>query len=312
MAKISYKERSHTVSPKVGTCTCTFQQILLMPCRHIFKYRDYCGDVMFEPSLVANRWLKSYQCHVGMPFPPTNDSYEDVSHASSCFASVSSTANLSSSLSQSQKYRKIHSITDKLAFCASQCGMAEFCDKYATLETVLRFWENNSTFAIVPTEDNTTCTEGDRKHSIDDLDATNSPSLDDPASVIVDDVVNQVTNAVLLPGNNSTDNVHLMSNSSVARGDTNFDVLPVSTNPSNGVLPVSTNASDGVLPVSTNASDGVFPVNINSTDDVCLVSKSDVSPDNANGPTISVGLSDNLDGSTSKSVKEKKVINYVC
>jgi len=50
---ISYKERSHTVSPEAGKCSCTFQQTLLMLCRHIFKYCDHCGDVMFKPSLVS-------------------------------------------------------------------------------------------------------------------------------------------------------------------------------------------------------------------------------------------------------------------
>ena len=62
---VSYKGRSHSVSPEAGTCSCTFHQTLLMPCRHIFKYRDYSGNPMFESSLVANRWLKSYQVHVG-------------------------------------------------------------------------------------------------------------------------------------------------------------------------------------------------------------------------------------------------------
>jgi len=48
---ISYKEHSHTMSPEAGTCSCTFQQTLLMPCRHIFKHSDHYSDVMFELSL---------------------------------------------------------------------------------------------------------------------------------------------------------------------------------------------------------------------------------------------------------------------
>ena len=147
---VTYKNRSHSVLPEAGTCSCTFQQTLLMPCRYIFKYRDHCGSPMFEPSLVAKRWLKSYQVHVGassIPAVSSNDTY----HASNdvCYTSISSTR-LSGTLSQSQKYRKIHSLTDKLAFYASQCGMPEFREKHAMLEKILNLWENNCVFTVVP------------------------------------------------------------------------------------------------------------------------------------------------------------------
>jgi len=74
--------------------------------------------------------------HVGATSCP---SYDDAFHASNeiCYTSISSVTKLSKTLSQSQKYFKIHSLTDKLVFCASQCGMAEFCEKYATLDLVL-------------------------------------------------------------------------------------------------------------------------------------------------------------------------------
>ena len=70
-----------------------------------------------------------------------------------CYASISSATKLNSTLSQSQKYRKIHSLTDKLGFCASQCGMAEFREKHVTLEKVLNLWENNCAFTVVPVTD---------------------------------------------------------------------------------------------------------------------------------------------------------------
>jgi len=207
---ISYKEHSHTVSPEAGTCTCTFQRTLLMPCRHIFKYRDHCGHAMFEPSLVAKRWLKSYQFHVGMAFSSSHDDCDHVSHASNevCFASISSSVNLSSTLSQSQKYRKVHSITDRLAFYASQCGMAEFRDKYATLEMVLHFWEDNSTFSIVPTEDSTSSTKVHGNLTGPDLGATGA-LCDDPPNIVIDGVVDPTTDTVLLLDNDPIDDVSL-------------------------------------------------------------------------------------------------------
>ena len=46
-----------------------------------------------------------------------------------CYTLISLATKLNSALSQSQKYPKIHTLTDKLAFCASQCEMAEFREK---------------------------------------------------------------------------------------------------------------------------------------------------------------------------------------
>ena len=65
---ISYKSHSHSLSPKDGACSCTFQRTLLMSCRHVFKYHiTVVANLMFELSLVASRWLKSYKVHVGNP-----------------------------------------------------------------------------------------------------------------------------------------------------------------------------------------------------------------------------------------------------
>lgn len=103
---VTYKNCSHSVLPEAGTCSCTFQQTLLMPCRHIFKYRDHCGSPMFEPSLVAKRWLKSYQVHVGassIPAVSSNDTYHAPNEV--CYTSISATK-LNDTLSLSQKYRK--------------------------------------------------------------------------------------------------------------------------------------------------------------------------------------------------------------
>ena len=64
-AVVSYQDRSYSVSVDKGTCSCTFQRTMLMPCRHVFKCRLDCDLVIFDQSLVANRWLKQYQIHVG-------------------------------------------------------------------------------------------------------------------------------------------------------------------------------------------------------------------------------------------------------
>ena len=61
----------HFVSVSDNTCSCSFMKMLLMPCRHLVAARTNAGTAMFEPFLVAERWLKQYQLHVGVN--PTTD-----------------------------------------------------------------------------------------------------------------------------------------------------------------------------------------------------------------------------------------------
>jgi len=181
---ISYKDCSHSVSPETGTCSYTFQQTLLMPSRHIFRYCDHLGSPMFDTSMVTNRWLKSYQVHVSDTSCP---SYDDAFHASNeiCYTSISSATKLGKTLSQSQKYRIIHSLTDKLTFCALQCGMGEFREKYATLEMVLYLWEKNNAFTVVPATDCTSTIKEEKcpvlssDPDVNDLTSADIP-VDDP------------------------------------------------------------------------------------------------------------------------------------
>ena len=155
-ATISYQDRSHLVSLDIGTCSCTFQRTMLMPCRHVFKYRLHCGLEVFNRSLVADRWLKQFQIHV------CDDDFQNDDGQSSNEAqisSVSATSYLGSTLARNQKYRKILSLTDKLAVMASQCGMPEFRQKYATIESLVHMWEENVPFMVVPITDSSSSTE---------------------------------------------------------------------------------------------------------------------------------------------------------
>ena len=101
-ATFSYQDCSHSVSIHKETCSCTFQRTMLMPCRHIFKCRLDCGLVIFDHSLVADRWLKQYQIHVG---ESTDESLQDDNGELSNEAqisSISSTSFLSSTLACNQ------------------------------------------------------------------------------------------------------------------------------------------------------------------------------------------------------------------
>ena len=45
------------------------------------------------------------------------------------------------------------SLTNRLAIMASQCGMPEFREKYATIESLVHLWEENVPFTLVPITD---------------------------------------------------------------------------------------------------------------------------------------------------------------
>ena len=125
-----------------------------MPCRHIFLARIQNGLEVFDCSLVAERWLKSYQVHVGECENVMTKS--DVQPSEVTMSCIKAIPSLSSTLSKNQKYCKILSLSQKLAVLASNCGMPDFRQKYSDVENLISFWENNVSFAIIPTSD-TSC-----------------------------------------------------------------------------------------------------------------------------------------------------------
>ena len=136
-----------------------------MPCRHIFFVRKYLEFPEFEISMVADRWKRSYQI--------LNDSAEvevgkdEIDVEDSCntekgifnekrnekrsiqFQKLSLTKPfLKGTLSQNQKYNKMLDTSKKLAVIASQCGMPEFREKFAQIERIVEFWNENVSFSI--------------------------------------------------------------------------------------------------------------------------------------------------------------------
>ena len=62
---------------------------------------------------------------------------------------------LTGTLSKNQKFRKMLSLSQKLAILASNCGIPDFCQKYSDVENLIRSWENNVPFVVTPTSDAT-------------------------------------------------------------------------------------------------------------------------------------------------------------
>ena len=151
---ITFEKKTHDVSQENGSCSCAFSRTLLMPCRHNFFARIQNGLEVIDCSLVAERWLKSYQVHVRECENMMTKS--DVQPSEVTMSCIKAIPSLSSTLSKNQKHRKILSLSQKLAVLASNCGMPDFRQKYSDIENLISFWENNVSFAIIPTSD-TSC-----------------------------------------------------------------------------------------------------------------------------------------------------------
>ena len=103
--------------------------------------------------MVVNRWKKSYQIlpEVAVENEPTNTEFEcNVNERKSIQIHKLSSAKpiLKGTLSQSQKYTKMNNSCKRLATIASQCGMPEFREKYAQIETIFDFWSTNTSCYI--------------------------------------------------------------------------------------------------------------------------------------------------------------------
>ena len=130
------------------TCTCSFKQTLGLPCRHLFFARSYLQLTTFQTTMVADRWLKSYQI-INEIIPQDEEAIE--------VRTINQTLQIDKvpfkpkekvTLSQSQKYTKMLKFCQKLAAIASQCGMPEFCEKFSTIESIIELWDKNIPFYI--------------------------------------------------------------------------------------------------------------------------------------------------------------------
>lgn len=139
------------LSAEIGAvCNCPFHKTILLPCRHIFFICQHQNFPIFENSLVANRWLKEYQPRIVVH---TTGDETFVNKSEVEISTVVSNATLSKTLARNQKYNKMLSLCQKLAVVASQCGMADFREKYANIEKLVKYWESSTPVVITPIND---------------------------------------------------------------------------------------------------------------------------------------------------------------
>ena len=113
-------------------------------CCHIFNVRLSLHIPIFEEGMVPKRWLRSY--HSNGMFDQAGCSTNN--HASCASGIVSEqdcvyVSNLSTksklfrTLASNQKFQKVQTLYQKLAAIASLCGMSQFRQKYAQIETLV-------------------------------------------------------------------------------------------------------------------------------------------------------------------------------
>ena len=135
--------------------TCAFANSMGLPCRHIFAAQASQELEPFEVPMVKERWTKCYQ-GVSDDLSITDDfamvSNEN-SHGVLQTQLLPNKQIFTTTLSRSRKYRKGIDLGQKLATAASVCGMAEFEEKYHSLEHILALWKANISFVIAPKEE---------------------------------------------------------------------------------------------------------------------------------------------------------------
>ena len=152
---VSPSGRSHSVhlDGDIGNaCSCSFHRTVHMPCRHIFAARRHRQLPTFEITMVADGWQKLYQLLVdeanSEAIDPSGMEEPEVQ-----VSSIVSGVTLSGTLARNQKYRKMQTLCQKLAVISSLCGMAEFRNKYAEVQSLIRHWESNTPIVITPVTD---------------------------------------------------------------------------------------------------------------------------------------------------------------
>ena len=126
-----------------------------MLCRHLLAARTNAGTATFEP--LAERWLKQYLLHVGVK--PTIDGDHIEVEDDSCghskqhqvmVSTLPPSSKVSRTLTRNEKYRKMLSLSQKIAVVTSECGMPEVRRMYSTVESLLSYWERNVPVILIP------------------------------------------------------------------------------------------------------------------------------------------------------------------
>jgi len=116
---------------------------MLLPCRHILKFREIKGKDLFSNDLIGIRWKLSY-------VKSSHRLFEEESEVSpSPVCSIVKTPKRVRNMSQSSKFRELHMITRELASVASEATGDEFEHKRDILRNLVQLWSKNKTCMVI-------------------------------------------------------------------------------------------------------------------------------------------------------------------
>ena len=143
-------------------CDCGFSTAMELPCRHIFSFRHHKSLDIFEASLCALRWTRDYYRSGHRVFVSSTSKLVDIN--------VSTVGCLPTKkvLSQHDKYRKVYSISQKLANLASYIPTREFSYAVECLENIVNAWAEGKRVTVQVVDASSVTSEGDNLTDNDD------------------------------------------------------------------------------------------------------------------------------------------------
>ena len=141
------------------TCSCTFHRAMKLPCKHIFAYREYHHQPLFDEDLTHGRWhLINYKKAHSISSELGSQGGEN-----SSILVTSSEVQQPKPKTQHQKFKAAHVLMLRMATIISEAGTKEFNNKMAQTKELLQYWENGISVEIIRKE----CTSNDEEISED-------------------------------------------------------------------------------------------------------------------------------------------------
>jgi len=129
---VKYKDHTHNIDIEAGVRSCSFWNTMLLPCRHIIVTHLHKGLSAVNGSMINQRWLKSIKSNLSQKTPVKMTQFiPAIVHLDMILCQRST-------LDQTQKYKKMLNLYQKIATQASMVGMPQFQEMYSTVEMLVQ------------------------------------------------------------------------------------------------------------------------------------------------------------------------------
>ena len=122
-----------------------------LPCKHLFHGRLEMGLMLFDASLIKDRWTLNYYRTLSVPRFSKDHSPEEENNLNDykkTQVDVIEEKTAQNVLSQAKKFKKALQLSQEIASLASEGGMKIFQERYAVLQEVLKIWKLGKTVCI--------------------------------------------------------------------------------------------------------------------------------------------------------------------